>query len=51
MNFLLQLLASNEHIVETINITLVKEQLVIIKDLGVNDHKALSNITFRDKLR
>jgi hypothetical protein len=29
----------------------VKEQLVVIKDMDVNEHKVLSNITLRHTLR
>ena len=28
-----------------------KEQLVVIKDMDVNEHERLSNITFRHKLK
>jgi uncharacterized membrane protein len=40
----------NEH-VRLSNATLVKEQLVVRKDMDVNLHKRLSNITLRYKLR
>ena len=33
------------------NITLVKEQLVIRKDMDVNKHRTLSTITLRHKLK
>ena len=33
------------------NITLVKEQLVLRKDMDVNKHRTLSTITLRHKLK
>ena len=33
------------------NITLVKEQLVLRKDMDVKEHKTLSTITLRHKLK
>ena len=37
---------------ETIsNITLVKEQLVLRKDMDVKEHRTLSTITLRHKLK
>jgi uncharacterized membrane protein len=33
------------------NVTLVKEQLIVRNDMDVNQHKRLSNIKLRYKLR
>ena len=33
------------------NITLVKEQLVLRKDMDANEHRTLSTITLRHKLK
>ena len=33
------------------NITLVKEQLVLRKDMDVDEHRTLSTITIRNKLK
>jgi len=41
----------NEHEKRLSNITLVKEQFLVGKNMDVNEHETLSNITLRHKLR
>jgi len=41
----------NEHEKRLSNITLVNEQFLVRKNMDVNEHETLSNITLRHKLR
>jgi hypothetical protein len=41
----------NEHEKRLSNIKIVKKQLVVRKDIDLNEHETISNITLRHKLK